>query len=103
MNKIQLLVMWVGIALFLLLIIFPPHKWYYSPGESNIHKGIVNKELQRTFLIAITLVAGGLIVTFRDKNKSDKAWQLLTAFWQKLTKYAFEKNINKRPKDEQKQ
>jgi hypothetical protein len=88
MNKIQLLVMWVGIALFLLLLIFPPHHedFYLISNPSHIYKGAVKKELQRTFLIAIPLVAGGLIVTFRDKNKSDKAWQLLTAFWRKLTK-----------------
>lgn len=95
MNKIQLLIMWVGIALFLLLLIFPPHEpsWLYSG------RMVVNEELQRTFLIAIPLVAGGLIITFRDKNIADKSWQLLIAFWQKLIKDLFVKNTDKRPKD----
>ena len=101
MNKIQLLVMWVGIALFLLLLIFPPQTTRINAFS---HKyTVLNKELQRTLLIAIPLVSGGLTVTFRDKKKSDKAWQLLTVIWQKLTKYALWKNIDKKPKDKQKQ
>ena len=105
MNKIQLLVMWVGIALFLLLLIFPPHypSWGFASDPNNIFEGAVNKELQHILLIAILLVAVGLIVTFRDKNRADKTWQWLTAFWQRLTNSASGKNTDKKPKDEQKQ
>jgi hypothetical protein len=85
--------MWVGIALFLLLLID------YPSNPNNV------------FLIAIPLVAGGLIVTFRDKNRADKAWLWVIVFWKILNILIRKilnipipgKNTDKKPKDKQKQ
>jgi len=89
MNKTQLLVMWLGIAIIVIVGLDSP---------LNSSRGIVllgddvgaerlafiTKDIGQLFMrwTMIAIVVAGLIYTLRDKNKSDKVWQWITKFWQ---------------------
>lgn len=101
MNKIQLIIMWLGIALFLLVLSFPPKKTIEIGFISPVVR--TNESLQRTLLVAILLVIVGLIVTFRDKKKADKVSQWLTknCTFGTTNKKPIDKQTDKKLKDEQ--
>ena len=64
MNKRQLIVMWFGIILFCLILVFP--EWH--SGNRN-YPGYWKNSITRTKLcLIVPAVAGGLIVTFRNKD-----------------------------------
>jgi hypothetical protein len=82
MNKKQLIVMWVGIAIIILMGIFPP--WIVTvQGTDNIlgHAFILSRtgrkyDINASFLfvqwIMVVAITGGLIITFKDKKPNDE-------------------------------
>lgn len=84
MNKKQLVVMWVGIAIIVLMGLFPPWTTYGNSGDCYLtHKFILFKPAERNIparidtghlfvqWIIVTAITGGLIVTFKDKKTKD--------------------------------
>jgi general stress protein CsbA len=63
MNKKQLIVMWCGISAIVLL--------GYSETSTRGHVG-VNWDKFLLWILMISLVAGGLIITFKDKNPENE-------------------------------
>lgn len=80
MNKKQLIVMWAGIAIIVLMGIFPPVAMNGQGICTFIgFQFIFNKETIFSFdltrlgiqLIIVSAITTGLIITFKDKNKND--------------------------------
>jgi hypothetical protein len=79
MNKKQKNVMWIGIALIVVMGIFPPwaisdqgsfamlgYGFILSPPKNACH---INTSHLYVQWIMVTVVTGGLVVTFMDKKK----------------------------------
>lgn len=80
MNKKQLIVLWIGIIIFVLVSLNPPRKSYRTPirrtndapivqviGAGRIDVGVL---LSRWSIIIV--LTGGLIITFKDKKPKDQ-------------------------------
>ena len=91
MNKKQIVVLWIGIAVIVVMCLFPP--WHYKSGDKLIQgqidwgykfiltpaqapnpdyeqlKGII--DVRRLFIqiLIVGLITTGLIVTFIDRKK----------------------------------
>ena len=85
MNKIQLIILWVGIAIVVLMGIFPP--WavtYQGGGPYEGYAFILSRpreicHIETTLLlvqwIMVAVVTGGLIITFKDRKPKDEQKQ----------------------------
>ena len=96
MNKKQLIIMWVGIAIVVLMGIFPPwlaieenthiylgHSFILSPPNENWlrhHRdsidinqiGIVDFTRLLIQWTMVSVIVGGLFITFKDKKPKDE-------------------------------
>lgn len=78
MNKRQLLAMWVGIGLVVLLVLFPPVR-YVVRGDFRYKNRFIlavpydyqeaQASVQRTELFVVVVVVVGAIVTLKDKPR----------------------------------
>ena len=79
MNRTQLIVMWIGVALFVLMGLFPPHKLLDASGNS-ISMGyyfIISKHQPREIdavrlcvqWAMVVIVTSGFLVILKDKKK----------------------------------
>lgn len=79
MNKTQLIVLWIGIGLIVLMGLFPPwvmsvqgaidqqgYGFILNPPEEYCH---VNTPRLYVQWIMVAVIAGGLFVTLKDKKK----------------------------------
>jgi len=83
MNKKQLIVLWIGIIIFVLVSIDPPQKHYPRPTLRRTNAPIVEvigdggvdgaKLLSRWSIIIV--LTGGLIYTFKNKKPKDEQKQ----------------------------
>lgn len=69
MNKKQIKVMWVGIAVFILFLMFTETSWCnWSKRKRQFISSTDYKPLAIR-LVSTVLISAGLIVTLRDKKK----------------------------------
>ena len=87
MNKTQLIVLWVGIAVIVFVGFNSPlnsrfrgHFRFEGAELIAIQVHYIGRLCMRWTMTAI--VTTGLIYTLRDQKKSDKVWQWITKFWQ---------------------
>jgi len=73
MNKSQLLVLWIGIAFFILFGLFTQTSRGYETDYGPL----------TVRLLSTLLVTAGLIITL---NKSDIVWKVLITFWRLIKK-----------------
>jgi len=88
MEKSQLIVLWVGIAIVVLMGIFPPwvaiaeashfylgYSFILSPPEEmkrgEMHIAVIELTRLLTQWIMVAVIVGGLIITFKDKKPKD--------------------------------
>ena len=80
MSKTQLKVLWVGIGIFVLMGLFPPHKMLGATGIHSISVGyhfIVSKDQVREIdpvrlcvqWAIVAVITGGLLYTLKDRKK----------------------------------
>ncbi len=96
MNKSQLIVLWIGIAFFIIFGLSTPTQYrrgggFLSDGETVY---LTDYGPLTVRLVSTLLVTAGLIITLK---KSDKVWQWMTKFWQS------DEQIDKKPKDDRQQ
>ncbi|MHC4075741.1 MAG: hypothetical protein ACYSRZ_04930 [Planctomycetota bacterium] len=100
MNKTQLLVMWVGIAIVVLMGIFPPwvvidetnpfyvgYSFMFLPPDAGTwlskhrhfkpkeYVGVIDFTRLLTQWLMVAVIVGGLIITFKDKKPKDEQKQ----------------------------
>ena len=91
MNRKQKVCLWVGVAVIVLIGLFPPSKlacprfkgpwlWWEKAMILVLHNSIYNLRMQYVKLLnlfaewsIVALAAGGLIYTCRDKKIEDKS------------------------------
>lgn len=71
MNKKQLIVMWVGIIVFILIGVFTPTSFYAHRVRRTSGTSWTNYKPLIKGLGSTVLIAAGLIYTLNDKNKKD--------------------------------
>ena len=86
MNKTQLLIMWVGIAIVVLMGIFPPwativqathhylgHSFILLTPRLRPNATIIFIDLTRLLpqWIMVAVIVGGMIISFKDKKPKD--------------------------------
>jgi len=73
MNRKQKIVLWIGIVVFVLMLLCPPATHTYEPYGDL--RPIKVRRIDYAGLFArwltVTVVTGGLIITFRDKKSKD--------------------------------
>jgi hypothetical protein len=82
MNRKQIICLWIGIIIIVLMGIFPPWSAYKGDGECYLlHKFILFQPAEKNIparidtghlfvqWIMVAVVTGGLIFTFRDKKE----------------------------------
>jgi hypothetical protein len=78
MNRKQKICLWIGIAFFVLLGLFPPTKstpWAIQETTqrpiTRYHRSIDGSKLF-AYLAMVAVITGGLIVTLKDKKPKDE-------------------------------
>lgn len=75
-----MIVLWAGIAAVVLICLFPPTKWQTTRGQIG-WKGLsvwpISSKITDTgrllgYLVAVSVVTGGLIYTLRDKEEKTR-------------------------------
>ena len=97
MNKSQLIVLWVGIAFFIIFGLSTPTQYRRGGGFLTDAEPVYLTDYGPLTVRVVTtlLVTAGLIITLK---KSDNLWRGLTIFWNWMSKGTEQKS-----KDEQKQ
>lgn len=83
MNRKQLIVMWYGIAIIILMLLFPPVEAQKldDTGEFVLHYFTYDFLFNRQYIeftilvfqcVIVSIVTAGLIVTFKDKKPRDE-------------------------------
>lgn len=68
MNKKQTIILWVGILIFSVIGLFPPHETYEGDFGKVTTDNIYALGLFVLWFI-VAVVTGGPLVTFKDKKK----------------------------------
>lgn len=75
MNKKQLIIMWIGIAVFIYFGLTTKTHYTYRQGRINPVVAVTDYGPMTVRLVSTVLVTGGLIYTFKDKKPKDSQKQ----------------------------